>query len=111
MELNICPTDDHLYEVERYIRTVKERVRCTMHGLPFKRIPRIMTRGVVFKAIKDLNQFPAKDGMSNTMSTLSMMTGRPLPDYNNILLEFGTYVRVFEDNDPTNTKIPVVLPP
>ena len=26
MELNICPTDDHVHEVERSIYTVKERV-------------------------------------------------------------------------------------
>ena len=32
IELNICPTDDPVHEVERSIRTVNERVRCTMHG-------------------------------------------------------------------------------
>jgi len=74
-----------------------------MHGLPFKKIPRIMNRDIVVKAVKDLNQFPAKDGISDTMSTLSMMTGRPLPYYKKILLEFGTYVQVFEDSNPANT--------
>ena len=103
MELNICPIDDHVHEAERSIRTVKERIRCIMHGLPFKMIPRIMTRGVVVKAIKDLNQFPFKDFISDTTSTLSTMTGRPLPYYNKILIKFGTYIQVFEDNDPTNT--------
>ena len=74
-----------------------------MHGLFFKRIPRIVTRGVVVKVIKDLNQLPAIDCISGTMSTLSIMTGKTLLDCNNILIEIGTYVHVFENNEPTNT--------
>ena len=30
------------------------------------------------------------------------MTGKPFPDYDDLLLEFGTYVHIFEDNDPPN---------
>ena len=74
-----------------------------MHSIPFKRIPRVMCRAVVEKAVKDLNQFPAKDGIAEKMSPLTMMTGKPFPDYNSLLLEFGTYVQVYEDNSPTNT--------
>ena len=103
MELKICPTDDHAHEVESSIRTVKERVQCTMHGLIFKMTTMIITRGVVIKAIKDLNQLPTKDVIFDTMSTLRMINGRPLPDQNKILLKFGTYVHVFEDNYPTHT--------
>jgi len=31
------------------------------------------------------------------------MTGRANPDYNDLKLEFGSYVQVFEDNDPSTT--------
>ena len=31
------------------------------------------------------------------------MTGRANPDYNELKLEFGSYVQVFEDNTPSNT--------
>jgi hypothetical protein len=34
--MNINITDDHVGEVERSIRTIKERVRTTLHGLPYK---------------------------------------------------------------------------
>ena len=37
------------------------------------------------------------------MSPLTIMTGKPFPDYDTLLLEFGTYVHIYEDNDPTNT--------
>ena len=36
------------------------------------------------------------------MSILIMMTGKPFPDYNSVLSEFGTYIHIYEDNDPTN---------
>ena len=103
IDLDVCAPDDHVYEVERSIRTVKERVRCTMHSFPFKRIPRVMVRAVVEKAVKNLNQFPAKDGIARNMSPLTMITGKPFPDYDTLLSEFGTYVHIYEDNDPTNT--------
>jgi hypothetical protein len=41
---NITDADDHVSEVERSIRTVKERTRCLVHGLPYKRLPRLMIR-------------------------------------------------------------------
>ena len=103
IELDVCAPDDHVHEVERSIRTVKERVRCTSHSFPFKRIPRVMVRAIVEKAVRDLNQFPAKDGIANNRSPLTIMTGKPFHDYNTLLLEFGIYVHIFEDNDPTNT--------
>ena len=37
------------------------------------------------------------------MSPYTIMTGRPGPDFQTLKLEFGTYVQVFEPNDPTNT--------
>ena len=103
INLDVAAPDDRVHEIERSIRTVKERVRCTMHSFPFKRIPRVMCRAVVEKAVRNLNQFPAKDGIADKMSPLTIMTGKPFPDYDNLLLEFGTYVHIYEDNDPTNT--------
>ena len=32
------------------------------------------------------------------------MIGKSFPDFNMITLEFGTYMYIFEDNDPINTK-------
>ena len=53
--------------------------------------------------MKCLNQFPALDGVSDTMSPFSIMTGKPNPDYLQMKVDFGAYVQVFEDNDPTNS--------
>jgi hypothetical protein len=41
--------------------------------------------------------------MSDTLSPLTIMTGRLAPDYNNMRIEFRAYAQVYEDNNPTNT--------
>jgi hypothetical protein len=101
--LNITAANDHVGEVEQSIRTMKERARTAIHGLPFKRLPKVMMQALVYPAAKGLNQFPAKNGISDTLSPLTVMTGRANPDYNDLKLEFGSYVQVFEDNTPSNT--------
>jgi len=58
---------------------------------------------IVFNSAKALNQFPAQNGISDTLSPLTILTGRPNPDYNDLKLEFGSYAQVFLDNNPTNT--------
>jgi len=101
--INIADSDDHVAEVERSIRTIKERIRCLVQGLPFKRMPKAMMRAAIENANKCLNQFPAENGVSTTLSPLTIMTGKPSPDYNDVKIEFGSYAQVFESNDPTNT--------
>ena len=103
IKLHLVSRDDHVGDVERSIRTVKEDIRTLIHGLPFTKLPKLMIVELVGQAIRNLNQFPIKDGISNTLSPLTLMTGAPKPDFNKIKLEFGQYVQVFEDNDPSNT--------
>ena len=85
------------------MRTIKKQGRYTVYSLPFKRILREICRAIVEKAVNDLNQFPAKDDIYKNTSTISMMTGRPFPDYNILVLEFGTFVHISEDNSSINT--------
>jgi hypothetical protein len=39
ISMNICAANEHVPEIKRYIRTVKERVRTTTEILPFERYP------------------------------------------------------------------------
>jgi hypothetical protein len=101
--MNDAPPDSHVGEVERSVRTIKDRLRTGVHGLPFKRLPKIMVRHMVTDATRCLNQFPRKNGISATMSPATIVTGVGTPDYHRMKLEFGAYVQVFEDSEPTNT--------
>lgn len=102
-QLNVMAPDDHQGDVERSIRTIKERVRSTIHGLPFRRFPKIMVKEIVKHAVKWLNVFPAKDGISDHLSPSNIVGGRLNPDFNKLKLEFGAYAQVFEPSNATNT--------
>ena len=103
MLMNLNAHDDHVGEVERSIRTIKERVCADVHSMLFRRLPKMMIVELVRRAILILNQFPAQDGVSGTLSPLTIMTGKPNPDYHSMKVEFGSYAQVFEENSPTNT--------
>jgi hypothetical protein len=83
----------HIPDIERFICTVKDRSRSTYRMLPFKYIPRIVLIQLMKNVIFWLNSFPARDGVSTTMSPRCIMTGQEI-DYNkHKCLEFGEYVQ------------------
>ena len=96
VSLDICGPDEHVPEVERSIRTMKETMRATAHGLPYRRFPKIMIVELVAMATRCLNGFPKEDGVSEHMSPHSIVTGRSRVDYNKIPLEFGSYVQLLD---------------
>ena len=103
---NIVAADDHVGQVERSIRTIKERVRATVHGLPFRRYPVLMVRELVTLSVRTLNQLPNRKGILPTMSPRKIITGLPDPDYNSMRIEFGQYAQVFEERRQTSTTAP-----
>ena len=53
-----------------------------------------------------INALPAGDGMSDTLSPATIVTGCELPNVSNLQLKFGDYVQLQMDNNPTNTMRP-----
>jgi hypothetical protein len=103
IQLNIVPADSHVGEIERSIRTIKERLRTCLHGLPFKRLPKLMIKHMVSDTVRCLNQFPWKHGISETLSPAAIVVGVAIPDFTGMRIEFGSYAQVFEDHPITNT--------
>jgi hypothetical protein len=67
--LNVCAPHEHVPEIERKIRTVKERIRGTITMLPFQIIPTIMiTHAVIFPTMW-LNFPPPKGGVPQAIVT------------------------------------------
>jgi hypothetical protein len=101
--LDTCGANDHIPDIELFIRTVKDRSRSTYRMLPFKYIPCIVLIQLVKNVIFWLNSFPARDGVSTTMSPRCIMTGQEI-DYNkHVCLEFGEYVQTHEEHDNAMT--------
>ena len=55
--LHVYAKDEHVQVVERELRTIKERLRCTIYGLPYRRFPKLMVVGAVAHITEMLNRF------------------------------------------------------
>ena len=53
--INLNAHDNHVGEVERSIRTIKEQVRADVHSIPFKQLPKMMVVESVRRAVLVLN--------------------------------------------------------
>ena len=106
IHLEIAPPDEHIHDIERSIRTIKEGTRCIVHGLPYKRYPRAMVHELLNTVVRNNNQLPAENGISDNVSPKMLITGTGSIDYNKLQLEFGTYVQLHESNERTNTQQP-----
>jgi hypothetical protein len=74
--VNLASSNEHVPEIEHRIRVVKERCHATRHGLPFTRIPKLLTIHIVFHVVKLLNYFPPKGGVSDTLSPKTILSGK-----------------------------------
>ena len=104
--VNLASSDEHVPEIERRIRVVKERTRATRHSLPFTRIPKILTIHIVLNAVKLLNFFPTKGGISETLSPKTIMSGETLDYKKHLSLQIGQYCQVHEEDTPRNSLNP-----
>ena len=73
--LNTTAADEHVPQIERQIKVVKERFRITWNLFPYKKLPNRMISCMVGNAVFWLNAPPVNSGMSCTISTRTLMTG------------------------------------
>lgn len=104
VNLNIVGAGEHVGDVERSIRSVKDKTRSNVHGLPYRRYPTEMVCGVVIKSIKDLNNEIPNDGVSENVPPGPIISGIQSPSYTDIMkLNFGDYVQTHVPRTITNT--------
>jgi hypothetical protein len=72
--LNTTARDEHVGEVERYIRTIKERTRCIYNSVPFHKMPMRMVVEMVYTSVFWLNYFPVANGISTSVSPRTIVT-------------------------------------
>jgi hypothetical protein len=60
--VNLASANEHVSEIERCIRVVKERCQATQHSLPFHTIPKLMTIHIVLNVVKLLDFFSNETG-------------------------------------------------
>jgi hypothetical protein len=85
---------EHVPEVERKIRLIKDWGRGILNTLPFKKMPRlIMLIELVYHVVLWLNALLAKSGVSETLSPCKSIYRHKLDFAKHCKLPFGTTVR------------------
>ena len=93
--------NEHVSVAERRNRTIQQRMRSLLAGLPYKSIPKIMVRGLA-KKVKVINQFPVRTGgVSSTISPQEIVEGRRKLDFSKRRINFGQYAEIHDGT--TNT--------
>ena len=99
---NLATRNEHVPEIERQHRVIKERAHACCSTLPFKVLPKLLLVKMVKNCVIWINMFPAKGGIPN-VSPRTLMTGIKLDYSKHFRLPFGSYVQVRDDPSLTNS--------
>ena len=97
VRLDVVTANGHVPEIERSIRTMKEDARTVVHGMPFRRLPKVFVKHLVQFVTKNLNQLTRPNGgILEHASPDNVVMGLPKPDFRKLKIEFGSYVQMFD---------------
>ncbi len=101
VHVHVVTKNEHVPEIERQNRVIKERARAIIQTLPYKDLPKKIRVALIKYIIFWLHNTP-KEGQ--TLSPREMIMGEQILDCKNICkLPFGAYVQVHKDRQVTNT--------
>ena len=101
--VNTTAANEHVAEIERRIRVVKERARGIINTLPYPRLPKRIIVELMHFVTMWLNSFPVKGGISQKYSPREIITRRQLDAKLHCQVEFGSYCEVHDEPTPSNT--------
>ena len=99
LRLNETSRDEHVGDIERYIRTVKERMRAIYNTLPFQKIPARLVVEMAKTAVFWLNAFPVAGGASQNLSPRTIITGQQVDYKRHCHFQFGEYAQTHEEHN------------
>jgi hypothetical protein len=99
---NTTAAREHVSEVERQIRTIKERGGGIKNTLPFAKLPKLMIIEMINFVVMWLNAFPSKSGIFERYSPRELILRRKLTFEKHCRVPFGTYCEVADNPTMTN---------
>lgn len=99
--LNTTARDEHVGDIERFIRTIKECMRATYNTLPYRNMPPRLIIEMAKHAVFWINAFPHANGIAGNRSPRSIITGMHLDHDRHCRYQFGEYVQTHEEHDNT----------
>ena len=99
LRLNETSRDEHVGDIEQYIRTVKERMQAIYNTLPFQKIPARLVIKMAKTAVFWLNAFPVRGGASQDLSPRTILTGQQMDYKRHCHFQFGEYTQTHEEHN------------
>ena len=99
LRLNEISRDEHVGDIERYKRTVKEHMRAIYNTLPFQKIPARLNIEMVKTAVFWLNAFSVAGDTSQQMSPRTIVTGQQVDYKRHCRFQLGEYAQTHEEHD------------
>ena len=81
ISLNIFSAGEHVPKIKKTIRTIKERCRSLCQSLPYNRYPKMMTRGLAYRAVQFINACLNERAVNFDLSPAGIVEGRNNPDF------------------------------
>ena len=97
--LNETSRDEHVGDIERYIRTVKERMRAINNTMPFHKVPARLVIEMAKTAVFWLNAFPVVGGASGNLNPRTILTGQKVDYKRHCRFQFGEYTQTHEEHN------------
>jgi len=99
--VNITAREEHVPEIERQHRVIKERARAVIQTLPYRSVPRKMRIALIQNVVFWLNNIPK---MGQDYSPRDLIFGEQKLNYKTLCrIPFGAYAQVHDDQSITNT--------
>ena len=92
--INTTAAREHVGEIERKIRVIKERARGTIGTLPYTTLPKLMTIELMHFCVMWMNSFPVKSGISEKWSPRELVARHKLDAKHHCKAPFGAYCEV-----------------
>ena len=97
--LNETSRDEHVGNIERYIRTVKERMRAIYNTMPFHKVPACLVIEMAKTAVFWLNAFPVMGGALGNLSPRTILMGQKVDYKRHCCFQFGEYTQTHEEHN------------
>jgi hypothetical protein len=101
--VNICSKNEHVPEIERKIRHIKERCRCIKADQPVTLLPNVMVKHLVLHAVMFINAYADPQGISTDLSPREIILRWNLSTDRHCRAQFGSYCVAFDEPDSTVT--------
>jgi hypothetical protein len=103
IEINTTAANEHVPEIERKIRHVKERCHASKASLPFDVLPNLIIRNLVIHVTMMLNAHIDKQGISEEFSPRELVLRWQLDWKKHCRAPFGVYCVAYDYPSTTNT--------